>query len=921
MFERNNILIDINQLLTQIYQDMRKQAEIGFYDVNHKRERFFGGLLNLLLNLDLLIANQNQLNLPIVDLSDDTAGIAVVTTCKITPAKVKHIIQRFYEQSLNQRFNTLLFLSTEDSVNPQIDTTDSNTGTDIVFWGLNDIQKQLDTLHTSTLKNIRLYLREHIQSLSIRPTNLLQALPPPCDHFVPGSRNNELAKLRKLLKNRKPVFIWGLGGIGKTQTAIQLARQCSPPKGAYMIHCPIPQKNPPVKDATQSEQTFELLRATLLSADFGGYCFTGSDNARRDQEYLERLNILRTQYCGAMLVIDNLDWPTVTLQDICREPAYDDLASLDLQLVFTTRKEAGSDIGVKIDRLSDDHLLKLMHSIMNYTDSSDDELLKLIRAVNGHTLMVYLMAKIMDESWGDITPEHLLNALTNGTLQGILPTVSTDQNQSYKQQQIYGHLQSLFDIATLGELDRLVLQHAVLIPEGGIDQDLFLRCLPDRHRTVAESLILRGLMQDNHTLLTLHPVVREHFRHSLAPTDESCSKFLLRLQKLCDLSGDYQKDQLERIAGLFGNASDILPDQNGRWASFAGRLQDALGHPHEALKYNHRMLDRLENSISVDPKDMVTAYHQISNSYFVLGKYDEALRFQKIALERSQSLRPQDNLMLANSYTNIGNSYAEMERFSEALEYHTKALEIATDSNTPSLSPIDLAQFYTNVGLTHHSMHQDREALQSLLEALSKFEQALPSDHPDLARAYNHVGLSYDAINEHKKALQYKLNALTIFQKVLPPEHPELARAYNSIGKTYSALQQYEKALQHMTQALAIREKILPDGHPDLAVSYNNIALTYSSLEKFPEAYEYASKALELRRRYLPEHHPQLALSYRNLGLVCYAMNDYSQALHYLRQALDIFDYPENRGHPLHNNTHRLYQLIYEAFYSNRTDA
>lgn len=914
MSERDNILIDIKQSLTQIHQDMKKRVDIGFYDVSHKRERFLCGLLNLMLDLDLLITVQDHTGYPFIDLADEIAGWAVVTTYETTRAKAKQIIQRFDDLCLDRKFHTLLFLSTVGSDAPRIDSPDSNESTTIIFWDLNEILMQIELLPMKTLEAINAYLFEYLQGVSVQPTYVLQTLPPPCDYFLEGSRDRELAELRKFLKKRTPVFIWGLGGIGKTETAIQLALQCSPIKGTYMIRCPAPPKHDiEEEDDARLGQPVAFLRETILKADFGNYCFSGMDDPRHDLEYQERLDILRTQYRGAMLLIDNLDWPGITLQDIVQEQAYHDLTALDLQLIFTTRCDAGPDIGVEIKRLPDEYLLKLMHRIMGFSFFADEELLKLIRTVAGHTLAVSLMAKIMDESWGDITPQNILDAFRKG-LQNAesLPTVTSDKDQSYKQNQIYIHLQSLFDVAMLGELDRLVLQNALLIPDDGLDQDLFLRCLSNRHAPVAQSLIKRGMIQENRGLLTLHPVVREVFRSNLRPTEENCAKFLLRIQKHSDLPGDYQKNQLKQIAGVFSNASSMLLDQSGRWASFAGRLQDALGHPYEALKYNLLMLERLKNNSSVESKDMIVAYNQVGISYFALGEYEKAMQFQKLALEHCMVLQQQDNLMLANSYTNVGNTYAEMERFAEALQYHVRALEIATDPNAPTLSPIDLAQFYTNVGLTHFSLRQYNCALQNLLDALKKFSMALPQDHPDLARAYNHVGLVYDAMDDHMQALNYKLIALNIFQNVLSSEHPELARAYNSIGKTYNALHQHERALRHVTQAMVIREKILPVGHPDLAVSYNNVASTYISLGRFEKAYEYASKALELRRRYLPNQPFQLALSHRNLGLVCYDMADYRQALDHLDQAIGILERSSHKEHPIYDNTHRIRQLILE---------
>lgn len=908
----NAWLTDIQEAMTRIYHVMEANDRVGIYDSNRKRERFFSGLLNCIYDFDFVVANPLDKRYASVDLIGRNTDIAVVIAYDCTYQKVKAKLTKFYTDKLNQEFRTLVFLSSKWKANIEVSpiVSDEVHGeTDVVYWNSDTLLDAICTLPSTGLEEVHRYLGENHMETMEGPTHRLPGSPPQCDHFVHGSRDRELAEMRKLLKLRRPIFVWGMGGIGKTQTVIQLAKESAPPMGAYQIDCP-----------TRLDEGKEFLREAILAANFATYRFRGTDNANRDQEYHERLEMLRREYQGAMLIIDNLDCSTKTLEDILQEQAYRDLAALDLQLVFTTRSPVKDRSNIEIGPLSVPHLLQMLKKIIKTQNYSENELLRLIRAVNGHTLTVSFFGHILEKSWGMVEIEDILTALEDNSLRHEdFPEVFSDQNQRYLRADIYTHLKTLFSLSSLNLNEQRILQYATLLGKSGMDYGLFRRCLPASLHMVLDSLIDRGMIQKHYSNIGLHPVIRELCQRELAPTDTDCSKFLLGLWKQIDPEKSTPAQELEQITRCFCAAADILPDQLGRWASFAGQTLHLLGRPHKALHYNLKMLYHLERNPEANRMDIAAANTQVGNSYLILGDYQKALDYQKEALNLKleqaeyEPISERNKLRLANSYNNIGIIHAELENFQEALKNHQMALEIAKAQNDDARAPLDLAKFYTNTGLTYHSLHQFEKALECHEEALELFEKHLPPNHSDLASSYNYAGAAYDALKNHQQALSYKLKALAIFEKVLPIEHPELARAYNSISSTYNALGVPEKALDYAQRALAIRETVLPPDHPDLAVSYNGVASIYSAMGDYANAQNYALNALCIREKCLPAHHPHLALSYKNLGYLCFRLGDNQQAIKYVDKALTIMERPEYANHPYLKSTRQLREEICDS--------
>lgn len=897
MHEFETKLTSIQEALAKIYVDIDSLNSGGLSDIERRIERFFCGLLNLIMDVALMITDPLDVRFSCVNLIDLNARIAVIIDTKDTDSQT--FLHLFQKRALNSCFDKLILLvasTTQDSAVQQPAEPNISGLPSIAAWGYDTIIEKIKNLPFDKLQEVCTYLEENYLVQSSRPFYTLPTVPPTSDYFVPGSRDSELNLLIQKLREQKSVFICGIGGIGKTQTAIQLAKRYRPPKGAYFIHCVVP-----------ADIQMEMLRETILSANFSGYHFHGTDNAKRDYEYQERLEILRKEYNGAMLIFDNLDWPEKTVEQICNEHAYQDLLGLNLQLVFTTRSPMKQDCGIRINQLDESILLKLMRSIMQSTYFADEELKKLICAVDGHTLLVYLMAKTIEESWGDVTPQDLLDALANHSLdQEGFPLIASDQNQLYFPKSLYAHMSALFDLSSLSEDEHSILRYATLLPEDGMDESLFLCCLPSWQHQALDSLVRRGLIQNHQSLLTLHSVVREVCRAELIPSDENCAAFLKQLWMRFDLSKDYHERQFKQVAVCFSIASNSLPDHQGFWASYAGRYWEQLGDNQKEQLYNGRVRERYADKESVYPQDYATAYHRFGTTCYQMGDYSSALFYLQKALKVRQSSPASDFLRIANSYNNLGNIYGELEDSRKALHYHKEALQIAEDH---SLSPLACAQFYTNVGLSYFALDDYDQALKYHQKALAIFEEHLHSTHPDVARSYNNIGLVYDALGHHQSAMSYKLRALKIFEKVLPSMHPELARAYNNIGGSYSTLGNYTKALEYQIKSLKIRESILPANHPDLAVSCNNVASTYIAMENYVQARDYALKALEIRKKCLPENPMHLAVSYNNLGRISFYLNEYETALKYLQQALDVLE-SVDKDHPYAIAAHEITECV-----------
>ena len=827
MTTRNQLLDQIRRCLSIYADDMKQKAKVNRLEDHIAGEDIGAGLMNLVYGLKLENANRGGRNEHAIDLvdrdADDGAGVAVQVTTTNKPQKVNHTMEGFCAEKEGKRqcdaYGTLmvLILTMEDKFKSWDKM--QGDGYDLKILNLVDLSSDMEHLATDRLEGILAYLEKELGPLTKearpKPRHLLPTLPSLADSFVEGSRDVEVGKLAKIVESGKPVFVWGLGGMGKTQVAIQLGKSLQKTRDVYFIHY-----TPPMGDSG------EAMRETILRAHFAGYKFQGHDNESRDAEFAERMDILRREYAGAVLIIDNFDRPGKSLADLRAEKAYQELTQCGLTLVFTTRSEAP---GVEICPLAEETLLDMIRPDYMDEDVTEEQLLKLIRAVDGHTMMVDLLGKTLARSRGRVSVADLLEAFGGGLDRETLPVVDNNHNQSAGQKRIYEHMKILFDVSVLAEGQREILRYATLLPEDGLDYGTFWKVLDAPLQKTLDDLVDSGWLQCREKRLMIHPVVREVCLGELKPGDENCGNFLNRLWNLHDFNTFYDAEIFTQLAQCFSLASDRLSDRVGDWALYAGRYWSEVGQHQMSLTYELRTMEKSE-LLFPNSQKLATAYNNVSISFEALGRYSDALRCALKALEIQKQLGGDKNHRLSNAYNSVGCLCGRIGKTKLALRYLGKAETLARKEE-----PVDyaiLATILSNIGYIYDISNEKEMCLQYALKSLEIREQYCMDNHPDLAQAYNNVGCAYMNVGNEELALVYMQKAQKLWETILHPGHSSLVVLYNNIGYICGRVKGDEYALEYYKMALDICEKTLTADHPYTEMTRRKIAAVQKRLSK-----------------------------------------------------------------------------------------
>ena len=818
MFSRGDMLKQIEEDLAILTVRVKISNSQGRTDINSHAEDFYCGLLNIILNCNLENLNLMEMNFAAIDLADRKGRLCVQVTSTEGRTKVDKTLEKFFGNRLEADFERLivLIIGEKPEYRKGFEIPEAFVfEPDRDIWDTAKLVSEIGRLPEERLAAVAGYLQKQLKipRRAARVMNLPLQSGMAAENFV--GREEELREIARRFEKDPIVVLSGLGGMGKTELAVRFGREYeeSGRGWAYFLYF---------------SGSFSATLRSNVTGIIPGYSPEGKPEEQIVADALAALN-----RCGKgdLLILDNADEGSITA--LRRE-----LSKLPMRVLVTSRQE--SDDMMELGTLSEEALFAIFRR--HGAELEEADMRALIEAVDGHTMTVELMARLLHKDQRKDTLNRLKKALGERDLSsGKFGKTESAYHASPDQARINEHLKAVFRVADMGRAEKTVLRFATLLGESGLDSEMFAKAAepelkPEpvepvkrrwfdifrrkteekpqpvpKIRDLLQELADKGWLLRKKGDIKIHPVIRIVCVEVLKPTEENCEDFLHGIRNQYD-EKQYDHAKFRQMAEVFETASNLLEDKTGFWANEAGYLWNQVAEPQRALACNLRSVEK-------------TVQHQ------------------------------PDSRNLAAGYNNVGMTYGALGDHKQALEYQLKALAIC-ERVLPPEHP-DLAASYNNVGRTYGALGDHKQALEYQLKDLAICERVLPPEHPDLAISYGNVGSTYLALGEPQKALEYELKVISIFEKVLPKDHPHLAISYNNVGMTYGELGDHEKELEYDLKALGIRERVLPGNHPSLALSFNNIAWTYHALGQIGEAAAHMRRAAEIINcSTLPETHP-----------------------------------------------------------------
>jgi len=286
-----------------------------------------------------------------------------------------------------------------------------------------------------------------------------------------------------------------------------------------------------------------------------------------------------------------------------------------------------------------------------------------------------------------------------------------------------------------------------------------------------------SLVSGNNEFINIHPLIQEQgrfaFKDTLEWLDICLQIFLSDIpREFYDWESKVWFDCIAKHAYSVVNYAYSAFDNYSTKMNSISELYFHLGLGfHELLQYD-RALECYQKTLIINEKmlgenhpDIFKIYDNIAKVYQNMGNYSEALEWLQKSLKIRLKITSENDLSFVNTYNNFGSIYSEQVNYSKALEYYQKAMVIS--------------------------------------------QNIIGFEHPVTAMTYNNIALVYSHLGDYHNALKWYHKELAIQEKIFGTFHLFTATVYNDMAIAYQNQGKNDIALKYYHKSLAINEKLL----------------------------------------------------------------------------------------------------------------
>ncbi len=280
--------------------------------------------------------------------------------------------------------------------------------------------------------------------------------------------------------------------------------------------------------------------------------------------------------------------------------------------------------------------------------------------------------------------------------------------------------------------------------------------------------------------------------------------------------------------------------------------------------------------------------------YEAQDKYKEAESLFQRALAIDEVLE-EKQYEITSTLNNLANLYQKQGRYPEAETLFLKAL--ASDEQRYGSNHIEVATDLNNLALLYRIQGRYVEAEPLAQKALTIKENTHGSMHPAVAKNLNNLAAIYFQQELYEKAEPLYERALTIRTHVYEADHPEIAGSLNNLSLLYTEQGKLDLSEEYCKKALAIKMKVYGEENVTTLRSQHNLARIYKEQNKYAEAERLYLHVLHLKEKILGEKHVETAEVLYNLALLYDKQGRYNEATSLLLRSLAIFEEVHGTNH------------------------
>ncbi len=701
-------------------------------------------------------------------------------------------------------------------------------------------------------------------------------------------REQEIERLNQLLQkqNRLTVIaIVGMGGVGKTELAIQYARQHfqnlgSDSGGVCWI------------DGREGDVSIQLIRFAESFLNL---------KLKEDWDLKTQLRFCWQNWSVGdwLIVIDDVT-------DYRRQvKPYLPPESSGFKVLLTTREKIGRPVeNLPIRELRPEAARELLQSLIDSEriEQEPETAQELCEWLGYLPLGLELVGRYLEHD-PDLSLRDILSRLQKKGLEhralvntehyvmtaerGVAAAFELSWERLDENAQHLGCLLSLFALADIPwDLVKLAYANLPSSKDGEIDQDLLEEAR-------------NGLLRFN----LLQRTGKELYRLDQISKEESCSF----VQYVPSGEGTYQLHPL--IHEFFREKRDFTVDSESLKRAVTSLLITVVKHiPHQLKLSGSHILafapvvphaiavvenKALRNLLNYD--NLIEAFRGLSNFYEGIGLYAQSKYWILQSLSVTHTLFGEGHPAIAAELNNLALLCNIQGRYDEAESLHLESLQLIEsllEESTPNAT-IELRNFVgssNNLAMVYYNQGCLEKAKDVQSKALEISKSVLADDGPLIATILNNMGMINHDLKLYNEAEDFYFKALELRKQLFGEDSPEVASSLNNLASLYQDQNHFDKAESYYLNSLELNKIFFLDNHPNIADTLSSLGTLYICQKRFDEAELHLNEALDRHLNLFGKEHPDVATSLSNLATLYVVQRQFIKAEPLLEQAVEIYE-------------------------------
>ncbi len=372
--------------------------------------------------------------------------------------------------------------------------------------------------------------------------------------------------------------------------------------------------------------------------------------------------------------------------------------------------------------------------------------------------------------------------------------------------------------------------------------------------------------------------VSRSFPFANPQTREACQRFLPHAYVCEKLIEQWQVERIEAAGLLY---------RMGRYLEQRAQYQQAELLYQKALAICEKVKEpEGHNDNKNRDSGAANILSGLADVYQEQGKYAQAAQIYERVLNILKDILGSENTLVAISLKNLANVYHYQGNYVLAEKLFIQALKIQEKA---------LGNMHHEVGVILNDLALLYQDQGKYLAAETFYKRALQTKEQEpesisLSSNLSNLANLYATQGRYTEAEPLSQRALAICEKIQGPEHPDVALRSNNLAGIYCHQGKYGEAEALFLQALAIYEQILGLDHPLIANTLNNLSALYNDQGNYSRAEPLLKRALDINERAFGPSHPRVAVTLSLLAQFYQMQHKYDQAKPLYNQAIAIWE-------------------------------